>query len=84
MLAFDSGGCILPAEEKKKEDERLFEEEYAKLKGKTEKKYALIPKFYSKVRCSVNGNRPRVLHQTPQVVCISIYISIHIPFAPYM
>ena len=46
----------MPAEEKKKEDERLFEEEYAKLKGKTEKKYALIPKFYSKVRCSVNGN----------------------------
>lgn len=32
------------------EDERLFEEEYTKLKGDAERKYALIPKFYSKVR----------------------------------
>lgn len=40
--------------ERKKEDEQLFEEEYAKLKGETEKKYALIPKFYSKVSCLLN------------------------------
>lgn len=37
------------AGERRKEDERLFEEEYTKLKGETERKYALIPKFYSKV-----------------------------------
>ena len=38
-------------EERKKVDERLFEEEYAKLKGDAKRKYSLIPKFYSKVRC---------------------------------
>ena len=37
--------------EKKREDERLFEEEYTKLKGEVERKYALIPRFYAKVSC---------------------------------
>ena len=38
------------AGDRKKLDEQLFEEEYAKLKGEAERKYSLIPKFYSKVR----------------------------------
>ena len=42
--------CVLNIEDKGKRDEELFEEEYTKLKGQTdEQKYALIPKFYSKV-----------------------------------
>lgn len=32
-----------------KEDKRLLEEYYVKFKGEASKKYALIPKFYSKV-----------------------------------
>lgn len=40
----------LNIEDKEKRDEELFEEEYTKLKGQAdEQKYALIPKFYSKV-----------------------------------
>lgn len=43
--------CVsLSVGDKGKRDEELFEEEYTKLKGQTdEHKYALIPKFYSKV-----------------------------------
>ncbi|CAI8029176.1 Serine/threonine-protein phosphatase 2A regulatory subunit B'' subunit gamma [Geodia barretti] len=35
-------------EERRKEDERLFEEEYTSLRGEAEKKYEHIPRFYCK------------------------------------
>ena len=36
-------------EERRKEEERLFEEEYTRLRGGAEKKYEHIPRFYCKV-----------------------------------
>ena len=39
----------MSVEERKKEDERLFEEEYTRLRGEAEKKYEHIPRFYCKV-----------------------------------
>ena len=39
----------MSVEERRKEDERLFEEEYTSLRGEAEKKYEHIPRFYCKV-----------------------------------
>ena len=39
----------MSVEERRKEDEQLFEEEYTRLRGEAEKKYEHIPRFYCKV-----------------------------------
>ena len=43
------GSVSLSIDERRKEEERLFEEEYTRLRGEAEKKYDHIPRFYSKV-----------------------------------
>lgn len=51
--------------EQRKEDERLFEEEYTKLRGEAENKYTHIPRFYSKVSRNV-------VDQATIILCVII------------